>query len=473
MGDVSQEVIAKPNPGPQTKLVTCPVYEIFYGGSRGGGKTFGLILKAVNHISKWGDKSRVILFRKSYDELDEVLLTAKAILIPLGAEYRAGARTFILPNGGTLKLRHLSLNQDADKYQGHQYTLVMFDELPNWADPEPIDKLRATCRSAAGVRCQFIATGNPGGVGHNWVKSRYIDPAPAMQVYTDPESGLDRVFIPSSLKDNQPLVKNDPQYVNRLKQSGPDWLVRAWLNGDWNIVAGGMFDDIWSVCAKHSVIRPFIIPRSWRIDRSFDSGFAHPFSVGWWAESDGTIATLPTGDTFWVPRGSLVRIAEWYGSSGKHNSGLNLLPREIASGIKERESLLLAGICRHHTHFNAGPADSEIWNADKGVRVADEMMRAPNYIKFVPADKTPGSRVTGWQRMRSMMKATTDTPREEPGLYIFDTCREWLRTVPNLPRDSKDLEDVNTSAEDHIADETRYRILQVRKSATVTKLTGL
>lgn len=466
-----EEVIARAQEGPQRALVKCPIAEIFFGGARGGGKSFGLYLKFIQQQEIWGAASKGVFFRKTYKELENLVEKGKQLLIPLGGDWLEGKYTFIMPNGSTLKLRHLGRDADADDYQGHDYTLAGFDELPNWARPEPIDKIRATLRSDAGVPVQFVGTGNPGGVGHNWVKARYIDPCPPYKTFTDPDTGLKRVFIPSRLQDNPALLESDPDYVQRLKQSGPDWLVRAWLNGDWDIVAGGMFDDIWTIGKERIVLPPFVVPASWRVDRSFDAGWAHPFSVGWWAESDGTAATLPDGTSLTLPRGSIVRVSEWYGYSGKPNEGINMLPTDIGKGIAEREAQLKQGILKNTHKIYPGPADTEIWNADKGVAVADEI--AKHGITFEEANKAPGSRVNGWQRMRGMLTAAYESPRENPGLYVFETCRDWIRTVPGLPRDERKIDDVDTDAEDHIADETRYRVLHVRHTFKESRIVGL
>lgn len=452
----SEDVFAQPQPGPQTALVKCPIEDIFYGGARGGGKSHGLFLKFLHQQEIYRAHSKAIFFRKTYKELENLIEKGKSILLPLGADWLEGKTMFIMPSGATLKMRHLGRDADADDYQGHEYTLAGFDELPNWARPEPIDKIRACLRSPEGVPCQMIATGNPGGVGHNWVKARYIDPSPPYKTHIS--GNVKRVFIPSLLKDNPKLLEADPGYIDRLKTSGPEWLVRAWLNGDWNIVAGGMFDDIWGMNQNNIIVEPFVIPSSWRVDRSFDAGWAHPFSVGWWAESDGTGSR--------IPRGSLVRVAEWYGAK-KPNEGVNMLPADIAKGIAHREAALKSGVLKGHKIY-PGPADTEIWSGDKGVRVID--IFTENGVSFDQADKSPGTRVTGWQRIREYL---SNAGGELPGLYIFNTCREWIRTVPGLPRDDKKIDDVDTQAEDHIADETRYRLLHVKKAYKVGKLTGL
>lgn len=461
-------IVAGPQGGPQTALLSCPIFEIFFGGGRGGGKTYGILLHWIKHASRYCMHAKGVLFRRTYNELDEVQATAKLLFLPLGAYFRAGIRTWIFPNGAELKLRHLSSPTDADKYQGHQYSWMAFDELTNWPNDTAFSMLFATVRSAAGVQCQIVTTGNPGGVGHNWVKARYIDNAPVYTPYVDPETGVMRVFIPSLIGDNPALLENDPEYVNRLKATGADWLVKAWLAGDWNIVAGGMFDDVW----KQSVheIPPFVIPKSWIVDRAFDAGFSAPFSIGWWAESDGTEA--PNGIHY--PRGTLFRIHEWYGYSGKANEGIRLLTKEIGLGIREIEYQMMhpeTGLLRHHKKIRPGPADTAIWQADRGVSIADEFELLG--IAWEKADKSPGSRVNGWQKMRSMFAASLETPMEEPGLFVFNTCNEFRRTVPTLPRSPRDIEDVDTNTEDHIGDEARYRCSYVRRTITEQTLYGL
>lgn len=227
-------VVWKPQPGPQSKLLTCPVPDIFFGGARGGGKTDGVLGKCLSHAQIWNEHAKMILFRRSTPELEEVQRRATEIYTPLGCDYKVGKRLWTMPNGATLKMRFLENDQDATKYQGHSYTLAIFDELGNWPSPEPIDKIRATLRSAHGVKCQFIATGNPGGLGQDWIKERYIKPSQPLKPFYDEQKRTWRVFIPSRLTDNKILLENDPTYIDRLRSSGPSWLVKAWLDGDWD-----------------------------------------------------------------------------------------------------------------------------------------------------------------------------------------------------------------------------------------------
>lgn len=457
-------IVWRAQPGPQRALLRCPVFEVFFGGARGGGKSDAMLGEWTQHAGRHGKAANGVFFRRELTQLDEVIARSIELYSRLGAEWKDQKKTWLFPNGARLKFRPLERDRDAEKYQGHSYTRVYAEELGNFPNPQPILKMMATLRSADGVPCRFRGTGNPGGPGHNWLKRRYIDPAPPFEPFPDPHTGLLRVFIPARLKDNLALVANDPQYADRLRQSGPREIVRAWLEGDWNIVAGGMFDDLWSEAAH--VVRPFTVPSSWRIDRAFDWGSARPFSVGWWAESDGSDILLADGDRRSTARGDLFRIAEWYGSTGEPNEGLRLTDARIADGIVERERAL--GI---HGRVRPGPADTQIFDRDAGGASIAEAMNAKG-VRWLPADKTPGSRKRGWQAVRRRLEAAATHPREEPGLFVFETCRACIAQLPTAPRSERDPEDVDTASEDHILDELRYRCLASRREATALRAVG-
>lgn len=435
---------------PQEAMIACPFEDLFFGGARGGGKTYGMLGDWLSHQDLYGKDAYGVFFRKTYDELEQVQEFAQKIFPLVGARYSAYKRTWYFPNGAKLKMRYLDKDKDANRYQGHEYTWICFEELTNWASPKPIDKLRACLRSGAGVPCYLRATGNPGGVGHNWVKGRYIDPSsPGLPFYNN-EQEVWRIFIPATLDDNPKLTENDPNYWKRLvaAANGDKELLRAWRQGDWDIIAGGMLDDVFD--RSRHIIQPFEIPYSWYVDRTFDWGSSSPFSVIWWAESDGTVA--PNGIIY--PRGTMFVISEWYGWNGKPNEGNKMLAHEIADGILEREK---TGMLRSLL-INDGAADTQIWQSDPliGISIADEM--AERGVNWLKADKTPGSRKQGWQRLRRFLKASSSFPMEEAGLFIFNNCVQWVRTVPVLPRYEKDRDDVDPNAEDHAGDATRYRL---------------
>jgi len=442
-----------PQPGPQAALIKagtdCFIDEVFYGGARGGGKTDGMLGDFGVHEQRHGRLARGIFFRRELKQLDDVIERAKELYAGI-ADYNEQKKTFKFRSGALLRFRQLDRDRDAVKYQGQAFTRVYFEELTNFPTDKPYRKLMACLRSAHGVPCGMRSTGNPGGVGHNWVKRRFITSSPPMQPIVENIAGKRwvRVFIPARLEDNPKLYTNDPMYEARLHLVGDAQLVKAWLTGNWDITSGGMFDDLWDYDTH--VVRPFDIPSSWLIFRAYDWGDAKPFSVGWWARSDGTgdDEVVPI-----VPRNSMFRIAEWYGWNGQPNEGLGMTASDIARGIVERERVM--GI---HSRVMAGPGDMP--KSQPG----EEPMRsrfAREGASFTDANKlkAPGSRANGWQKMREMMKAATKQHLEDPAIFVFENCTDgFIRTIPTLPRDDKKRDDIDTEAEDHCADESRYAL---------------
>ena len=446
---MARSIAWQPQSGPQAKLISCPdsIFERFYGGSRGGGKSDAMAGHAALKSAKYGSGVRAIFFRREYPQLDSIIDRSKEIYGAIGATYAEQRKQWTFPNGSTLRFRSLDRDARAEAYQGHSYSDVYFEELTNYPNPVPVMKMKATLRSAEGIPCHFHATGNPGGPGHGWVKQRYIDPAPQGWKIIE-ENGSKRIFIPAKLSDNKLLMENDPEYVDRLKQTGSPELVRAWLEGDWDVVEGAFF-ECWR-SEKH-VIHPFEIPDHWLKFRSFDWGSAAPFSVGWWAVSDGTEV-----DAAVYPKGALIRYREWYGASAP-NTGLKLTNEGIAKGIIERGS----------ERITYGVADPSIFMVQGGPSIAEQMAKAGVLWRRADNRRIGGrGAMSGWAEMRSRMVGD-----DFPMIYCFSTCVDSIRTIPSLPHDPHKAEDVDTNAEDHAADEWRYACMSrpwaKKKPATV------
>jgi hypothetical protein len=421
--------------GPQHRFIKSEIFEVVYGGARGGGKTDGVLGDFAFHAQRHGANAKGLLVRRKRVALEPTVARAQRIFSELGAKWRPTRSYFEWPNGAVLYFRHLDNDADAELYQGHDYTRVYVEELTQFPRPGPVDKLKATLRSAAGVRCAFRATCNPGGAGHNWVKARYIDAGPETVVEED---GLTRMFIPAKLSDNRRLMARDPLYEARLRQTGSAALVKAWLEGDWDSIEGAFFDG-WS---GRNIVEPFVVPAHWTRLRSFDWGYGAPFSVGWWAVvSDDHPASGRT-----LPRGALVRYREWYGAD-RMGQGVRLSAEEVAAGIRERE----AG-----ETITQGVADPSIFAQNGGPSIGERMRRAGVHSR--PADNTrvgQAGALSGWDQMRARIKGDGVTPM----LFVFSTCRDFIRTVPVLRHDPNRPEDLDTHAEDHVADETRYACL--------------
>lgn len=472
----------------QTVAFASPATEILFGGAAGGGKSH-LLRAAALTWCLLVPGLQVYLFRRTRSSLYRNHMTGPqgfpALLSTLNEAARAREDSAIssddraIDSGGdnaiasinfsdhrihffnhsTIFLCHCQLPEDIYKYQGAEMHVLLIDELTHFSD-SMYRFLRGRVRLAgltlpapyAGRFPRVLCGSNPGGGGHNWVKAAFLHGASAGHIRRMPasEGGLLRQYIPSLLSDNPSLALSDPGYASRLEGLGSPALVRAMRFGDWNITAGGAFDDLWS--PNFHVLPRFAIPDSWRLDRSFDWGGSKPFSVGWWAESDGTECEI-NGATRHFPRGTLIRVHELYGWNGTPDQGLRLPPREVAEAILDEERRAFPG-----RRVHPGPADSSIYASGEGESIATAMERAG--VRWTRANKRSGSRKQGFEAFRGRLKASLSIPPEEPSLYVTENCTHFIRTIPSLRRSSADPDDVDTRAEDHIYDETRYRILR-------------
>jgi len=444
----------QPQPGPQTALIACPVFEVFFGGARGGGKTEASLGDWLHHSEAFKEAAIGLFVRRKLTELTEVIARSKQLFIPLGGKYNEQKKEWVMKSGARLRFAYLERDSDAEAYQGHSYTRLYIEELCNFPSPVPVNKLRATLRNTNGVPVGMRLTGNPGGPGHNWVKARYIDPCrDGWKVITEETEielfgerrmvSLDRVFIPSKVIDNQLLMQGDPTYILRLRQSGSDALVRAWLEGDWDVVDGAYFSEL--SAEKHYLpaldVREFLRanPHYLRF-RSFDWGSAKPFSCIWFVhvERDAKI-----GGKF-IPVGAIIAYREWYGASGP-NIGLKMTADAVARGILEREK---------GESVAYGAADPAIFIRDGGPSIAESMA-----IAGVSWRRADNKRKPGWEKVRQLLRGVGNPGEETPLLYFSEDCHDLLRTLPVLQHDETDQEDLDTDGEDHAADSLRYGVM--------------
>ena len=473
-----REIIWEAQPGSQRLFLMCPDFETLYHGTRGPGKTDTLLMSFAKHVGQGhGAAWRGVIFRQTYPQLADVQAKSEKWFRQMfpGAKFNRTKMMWEWPTGEVLLLRHMGRPEDYWNYHGHEYPFIGWEELTNWATDECYKSMFACCRcSTPGVPRMVRATTNPYGVGHTWVKERFqlayrwkftvrqLSP-------TDINGNVEptRTAIHGHIDENKLLLAADPHYKSTVIASAANpAMAAAWLEGSWDIVAGGMFGDVWR--PRIHIVPRFVIPNTWRIDRSFDWGSSRPFSVGWWAESDGSDVKMADGTWRSTVRGDLFRCAEWYGWTGKPNEGLKMLASDIAKGIVERE-VRWGWRTPTSSRVLAGPADSSIFDTENGNCIAVDMARRVRLaagqeykgVQWVKADKRPGSRKNGWEQMRIAFQNAVkpkDGPRERPGLFVFDSCQQFIRTVPPLPRDEKDMDDIDTDAEDHIGDETRYRV---------------
>lgn len=446
--DIQQlELNLQPTPL-QEAFITSPADETLYGGARGGGKTFAVILDWLVHSEAFGKFARGIVFRRTLVELDDFIEAARGILEPAGHTWNEGKKYFRSPKGAVFRCRYLENDADAEKYQGHAYSRVYIEEIGNFKSEGPIRKLLGTLRPpiAGGppIRCQLKATANPGGPGQTWVKARYIDPAPAMTPFSTDNGKRYKIFIPAKLQDNPHLMANDPGYVDRLRDAGNEELVRAWLEGDWDSVVGQFFSDF---DKELHVIPTVEVPLHWKVRyRAMDWGSARPFCVLWFVVADGS--QLPGVDAH-IPRGALVVYRELYGWNGKPNEGCRKTASEVARVIKLIET-------DHEivdVNADLNKIDPAAFAVISGPSVAEELARGGIWFKRADNRRVAGQGpISGWDQVRKRLRGEEGFPM----IFFMDCCRHLIRTLPMLPADPDNLDDVDSDGEDHAADSLRY-----------------
>ena len=367
---MTREVVWRPHYGSQELFLQCPCDEVLYHGTRGPGKTDALLMDFAKDVGLgYGASWRGILFRQTYKQLEDVVTkTLKWFprIFP-NATFNKGDYTWEWPDGEQLLLRYMDKAIDYWNYHGHEYPWIGWEELTNWKDLECYELMMACNRSSeADIPRRIRATCNPWGSGHHAVKSYFIDPAPAcvpvVHEFKHPLTGENlqrsRAHIFGHLFENTTLLESDPEYLIKLQSMRDPNKRKAWLEGSWDISVGSFFADSWDT-ARNVIAHPWTPPKSWRSTLSFDWGSASPFSVGFWAESDGTEA--PDGKFY--PRGALIRFDEWYGGrKNEPNVGLKLQNVDIGKGILARIHAYEA----KGLQFKVGPADPSIFKEDGG-----------------------------------------------------------------------------------------------------------
>ena len=282
--DIEEEsVIWQPQPGSQELFLSSPIFETLYHGNRGNGKTDNLIIDFAQHVGQgFGAEWRGVIFRETYPQLKDVVNKSTKIFkraFP-GATYNKSEHEWTFPTGEVLLFRHMKDPSSYWDYHGHAYPFIGWEELCNWVNDECFKVMMSCCRSTViDMPRKYRATTNPYGPGHNWVKKRYQLPDMTGKVIRnslDDEGNLEppRVAIKGMLSENKILLRAEPEYIARISAAARNKAERrAWLYCDWNVTAGGMFDDIWE--KRIHVVPSFpyeAIPKGWHIDRSYDHG---------------------------------------------------------------------------------------------------------------------------------------------------------------------------------------------------------
>ncbi|HRR40495.1 MAG TPA: terminase family protein [Syntrophales bacterium] len=421
----------------QAIFMSRPEYEALYGGAAGGGKSDALLMEALRqvHIPHY----RGLILRKTFPQLTELIDRSREVYgraFP-SARYNDSKHCWTFPSGAKIYFGSMQYTKDRINYQGKRFDYIAFDELTHFTWDEYSYMFSRNRPGGPGTRCYIRAATNPGGIGHGWVKQRFIDPAPPMMTIRRPGE-KPRIFVPARVYDNHILLNNDPTYLDS-EQMLPEAERKALLEGSWDSFSGQVFTEFTDDPEHYydrrwtHVIDPFDVPAHWRIYRGFDWGYAKPFAVTWTAADE---------------KGRLYMIKELYGWNGNVDTGCMMEPLAVAAKIKEIETQdpLLRGKVIN------GVADPAIFQKTTGQSIAEIMEKERVY--FTSGDN---SRLSGKMQYHYRLRFNEDGI---PMMYVFSNCVQFIRTFRELTYDEKHVEDVNTKGEDHLYDAQRYVLME-------------
>lgn len=407
---------------------------VIFGGARGGGKTWMVRVKAVLMCLAYSGM-RVLIMRRSYNELTENHINPLKKMLYGIARYNTTEKKFTFENGSIIRFMFCARDDDLQKIQGHEYDIIFIDEATQMTEYQ-IKQIYACVRGTNDFPKRLYLTCNPGGRGHGYIKrlkeGRFLEN----------ENGEEYEFIQSLVTDNKVLMQKQPEYIEQLKALPPKQR-EAWLYGSWDIYEGQFFEEFIDDPAHYEdwqythVIPPLRAEdmKGWKIYRSFDWGYNHPFSVGWWAVDY---------------EGVIYRILELYGC--KTDKGEDI-PNTGVKWIDEKIFKEIARLEREHPYLKGkhiyGVADPSIWaGSGDGISRADTAAKCGVYF-----EKGNNDRIPGWMQCHYRLAFDENG---KPMMYVFSTCKAFIRTIPMLCYDEHIAEDLDTDGEDHVADEWRY-----------------
>jgi len=419
-----REVIFEANEGPQTQFLAASEREVFYGGARGGGKSYAMLVDPLRYCHK--QKHRALLIRRTMPELRDLINHSQQLYSKAypGAKWREQEKEWKFPSGARIEFGYAENLTDALRYQGQSYTWIGIDELPQYPTEDIYNFLRSSLRSVdPDIPVYMRATGNPGNVGSMWVKNMFVDPAvPNTKFDIDIKTPngvkqISRRFIPAKLEDNPYLMQTDDYYA--MLASLPEVQRKQFLEGNWEAFEDSSFPEF---NKEVHVIKPFDIPRNWMRFRACDWGYSSPACCLWIA--------IDFDNNLFVYR--------------------ELYTKKITADLFARKVLE----AEQGEYIRYGVLDSSTWarRGDIGPSIAETMILEG--CRWRPSDRSPRSRVAGKLEIHKRLRPDEETGY--PSLFILDNCINLIRTLPMLPVDKNNPEDVNTHAEDHAYDALRY-----------------
>ena len=419
-----KDVIFQPNQGPQSDFLASSEREVFYGGARGGGKSYAMLVDPLRYCDK--QHHRALLIRRTMPELRDLINHSQQLYSKAypGAKWREQEKEWRFPSGARIEFGYAENLTDALRYQGQSYTWIGIDELPQYPTPDIYNFLRSSLRSVdPEIPVYMRATGNPGNVGSLWVKEMFVDPCESNKRF-DVEiptpmgvKTISRKFIPAKLQDNPYLMQTDDYYA--MLASLPEVQKKQFLEGDWDAYESSSFPEF---NRQIHVIEPFDIPRNWMRFRAADWGYSSPACCLWFA--------VDYDNNLFVYR-------ELY---TKRNTA-DIFARKVLE-MEDGE------------YIRYGILDSSTWarRGDIGPSIAETMIQEG--CRWRQSDRSPRSRIAGKVEVHKRLRVDEDTGY--PSMFIFSNCLNLIRTLPMLPVEKNNPEDVDTTADDHAYDALRY-----------------
>ena len=426
-------VLFHPNEGPQTDFLAADEKDVLYGGAAGGGKSYAMLVDPLRYAHK--KAHRALILRRSMPELREMIDKSRELYPQAfpGAKFREVEKLWNFPSGAKIEFGFLERDADVYRYQGQAYSWIGFDEITHLPTEFSWNYLASRLRTTdPEIKTYLRCTANPGGVGSQWVKKRYIEPEENNKSFVGTD-GLTRKFIPAKLADN-PYLSEDGVYEQMLN-SLPPIQRRQLLEGNWDVAEGAAFVEF---DPDAHIITPFEIPLSWERVKGIDYGYASESCCLW--------GTIDMND------GTLIIYRELYKKG--------LTGEELGSIITDMEMV---------DPFSVnGVLDTAAWarTGTTGPTVGEALIKAGHKLRR--ADK---NRVQGKIQIHEYLKVRESG---RPKLQIFNTCPNLIRELQSIPLSKTNPEDVDTHASDHAYDALRYMIMsRPRMDSPLERLRGI
>ena len=404
----------------QEQFINSEAFETLFGGAAGGGKSYGQLVDALLYALQY-PKSKQIIFRRTFPDLEKSLIRVSLEFYPREvSSYNTSKHIWTFKNGSIIDFGYIDSEKDVYQYQSAEYDVIRFDELTHFTE-YMYTYMISRCRGANSYPKRIKSSTNPGGVGHSWVKERFIDVGEANNIHEITlENGKKStvIFIPSLVQDNMFLLDNDPDYIDRLELL-PEKEKQALLYGDWDIFDGQFFTEF---NRNIHVCTPFVIPKDWRIYRTRDYGL--DMCAVYWIAMDWKM--------------NIYVFKELYES--------NLIVSEAAKRINE--------MTQEKIEIDYAPPDLWNRNKDTGKSTADIFAENGHYLT-----KADNNRISGWLAVHEWLNIFTDEQEQSTSrLHIFSNCKNLIRTLPALQHDEKNPNDVATEPHEltHAPDALRY-----------------